>query len=104
MSDGITPLSPEQFKYQEEEALKEGYLKRVLVALDQDINVDTGGLPDETVSSRLERDAVKHEWIGEIGSKALDLLQNDHGAKAEAGDAARGLQVAAIDSAADGQK
>lgn len=85
----ITPLTPEQTAAQEARTLRENPVVRDLVALDQAANVLTGGLPDETISSRLARDAEKHRRAGEIGSMILDLFQKDHGAKAEAGDLAR---------------
>lgn len=46
-------LTSEQVAQAEANAAKDGYLHRDLVALDQDINVDAGGLPDETISSRI---------------------------------------------------
>lgn len=102
MSDGITPLNPEQLKVQEEKASHEGYLHRVAVEVDDLGNVATGGLPDETISSRLARAAEKHELIGEIGTKGLDLIQRDHGAKAQAADLYRADEVAAVEDAAGG--
>jgi hypothetical protein len=56
---------------------------RDLMALDMGVNVLTGGLPDETISSRLARDAEQHRIVGEIGSKILDVFQKDHGAKGQ---------------------
>jgi hypothetical protein len=53
MSD--TPLTPQQAQTAEQRAAGESYPHKVLVALDQDVNVDTGGLPDETISSRVRR-------------------------------------------------
>lgn len=93
MSDGITPLTPQQLVKQEGQAAKEGYFTRDLIAVDQMANVLTGGLPDETISSRLARDAEKHEFVGEIGSKILDLFQRDHGAKAACGDLERAENI-----------
>ncbi len=89
MSDGIVPLTPQQVVKQEAQAAKEGYLTRTLVAVDDLGNVLTGGLPDETISSRAARAAEKHEVVGEVVSKFLDVFQKDHGAKAQAGDLER---------------
>jgi hypothetical protein len=52
MSDGIIPLTPEQIAQQESKSSHEGYVIRDLVAIDEAANVITGGLPDETISSR----------------------------------------------------
>lgn len=102
MSDGITPLTPAQVAVQEARTAHENLIQRDLVAIDQMANVLTGGLPDETISSRLARAAEKHELIGEIGSKALDLVQSDHGAKAQAGDLERADAVARAEEASGG--
>ena len=102
MSDGITPLTPVQVAAQEARTAHENLIQRDLVAIDQLANVVTGGLPDETISSRLARAAEKHELVGEIGSKALDLVQADHGAKAQAGDLERAGAVARAEEASGG--
>lgn len=102
-NDGITPLTPEQFQVQEAKASREGYIHRDLVALDIGVNVVAGGLPDETISSRLARDAEEHKPLGELGSKILDIFQKDHGAKAQAGDVERAQKVIATEQAVDGQ-
>lgn len=93
MSTGITPLTPAEQAEQEKQAAHEGYIRRNLVAFDVECNVLTGGLPDETISSRLARDAQKHKLIGEIGSKALNLITHNHGAHAQAGDVERAKAV-----------
>jgi hypothetical protein len=93
MSDPIVPLDPEQVTTQEQRAVKENFIVRDLVAVDEMANVLTGGLPDETISSRLARDAEKGDEVGKVGSEILDVFQPDHGAKAQAGDAARATQV-----------
>jgi hypothetical protein len=59
MSDGITPLTPDQLARQEAQAEKEAYLKRALIGLDMFMNVLTDGDPDETISSRSARAAEK---------------------------------------------
>lgn len=97
MTDPVAPITSTQTGAQETQALHEGFIKRDLIAIDQAANVLTGGLPDETISSRLARDAEKHELVGEIGSKILDVFQKDHGVKAQAGDLARAEQVATVE-------
>lgn len=102
MTDGITPLDPEQVTAQETQAGHEGYIKRDLIALDMGVNVLTGGLPDETISSRWARGAEEHHKLDELGSKALDLFQKDHGAKAQAGDVERAENVIKTEDASGG--
>ena len=94
MSTGIIPLDLAQVAVEEKQASKEGYLTRDLIALDQGVNVLTDGLPDETISSRLARDAQEGHVVGKIGSKVLDLFQKNHGADAQAGDLERAHAVA----------
>lgn len=102
MNDGITPLTPAEVAAQEAKAAKEGYFMRDLIALDMGVNVLTGGLPDETFSSRWARGAEEHHRLDELGSKALDLFQHDHGAKAQAGDTERATAVVEIEEASGG--
>lgn len=102
MSDGITPLTPEQVAIQEAQTSKEGFIKRDLIALDMLANVLAAGHPDETISSRLARDAEQHKRVGEIGSKILDIFQHDHGAKAQAGDVERAKEIVRIEEESGG--
>ncbi len=102
MSDGITPLTQAQFDAQKQSAANENFIERDLVALDTAANVLTGGLPDETISSRLANDAEQGKKIGEIGTKILDVFQSDHGADAQAGDTERGEAVIAEEEKFDG--
>jgi hypothetical protein len=102
MSDGIVPLTPAQVAAQEAKTAKENFVQRDLVAVDQCTNVLTGGLPDETISSRLARAAEKHEIVGEVGSKLLDVFQHNHGAKAQAGDLERADAVVAAEETSAG--
>lgn len=107
MTDPITPLTPEQVAAQEAKTAKEGYFKKDLIGLDQFVNVETGGNPDETISSRMARwdtesTGARHE-IGKIISEGLDLFQADHGAKAEAGDLERSEAVRSIENKALGE-
>lgn len=96
---GITPLTTAQVATEEAQAAHEGFIQRDLVAIDVMVNVITGGLPDETISSRLARDAQEHKIVGEIGSKILDLFQKDHGANAQAGDLERAMEVVRVEEA-----
>lgn len=102
MSDGIVPLTPGQEQQQEKSAAHEGYLHRVIEEVDVLANVVAGGHQDETISSRLARDAEKHEPIGEAGSKVLDVFQADHGAKAQAADLYRAKEVEQLEENSGG--
>lgn len=102
MSDGITPLTPSQQAVQATEAGKEGYVLRNLIALDMEANSILGGKPDETISSRLARDAEEGHAVGIIGSKILDVFQPDHGAKAQAGDVGRAKAVETLEEDSPG--
>jgi hypothetical protein len=102
MSDGITPLTPEQVAIQEAQTAKEGFIKRDLIAVDICVNVLAAGHPDETISSRLARDAEQHKLVGEIGSKILDVFQHDHGPKAQAGDLERAEALVQIEKKSGG--
>lgn len=101
MADEINDvLTPEQVAAQEAKAAKEGYIHKTLVAFDQFWNVFTGGLPDETISSRAQRDALKGELVAKILAHGLDAIQDDHGQKAEAGDLERADTVATVETQA----
>lgn len=104
-----TPLTPEQIAEAQYNASKDGYLHRDLVALDQDINVDAGGLPDETISSRVRRVSDAHPeyrgwnpgvWLAKALNAGLNLIQANHGAKAQAGDLERADEVQATEEKA----
>lgn len=87
--DPVVPLTSEQQAKEEQQASKEGYLHRDLVALDQAANVITGGQPDETISTRAAIADTKGKLWGKVVSKVLDVFQKDHGADAAAGDLER---------------
>lgn len=91
-------LSPSQIAQQEHDAAKEGYLHRVLVALDQFGNVVFGGAPDETISARSARAAERGNRLGKLMCWWLDKLQHNHGEKAECGDLQRAKTVEQIES------
>jgi hypothetical protein len=107
---GDTPLTPQQVQTAEQRAAGESYPHKVLVALDQDVNVDTGGLPDETISSRVRRISDAHPrwgwnpgvWLAKALNAGLNVIQKNHGAKAEAGDLERAETVAATEEKSPG--
>lgn len=104
------PLSPRQIQRAEKMAAGERYPHKVLVALDQDVNVDTGGLPDETISSRVRRISDAHPrwgwnpgvWLAKALNAGLNAIQKNHGAKAQAGDLQRAEAVEATEQKALG--
>lgn len=91
-------LSPQQIEQQEQQTAKERYVHRVLVTLDQFVNVVFGGDPDETISSRSARAAERGDWLGKFMCWWLDKLQSNHGEKAECGDLERAKTVEQIES------
>ena len=93
MTDPITPLTPAQTAQEETQAAHEAYLHRFLVGFDQFMNVVTDGDPDETISSRSARAALRGKKWGIAMSKFLDKFQNDHGADAMSGDLERAEAV-----------
>ncbi len=87
-------------------AAKEGYLHRVLVAFDQFWNVVLGGDPDETISSRAARWAMRGQggfWFWRIVARAmvawLDFIQPGHDLGARAGDLVRAQKVEQTEAA-----
>ena len=94
---GITPLDGKQVAVEEGQARREKYPLRLLVGLDQFVNLACGGRPDETISSRAARAAVAGRWWGRVMSKCLDRFAVDHGADAQAGDLERAEQLAALE-------
>lgn len=97
-------LTEQQIQEAERNAGREGYLHRVIVGFDQFWNVVGGGEPDETISSRAQRDAEKHEFLAVVLTKALDLFQRNHGQKAQAGDLQRAQSVAQTEAKSLGAK
>jgi len=98
-------LTPAQIQQAQKNAADDGFLHRVAVAADQDLNVDSGGLPDETISSRVRRISDAHPrcswnpgvWLAKTINAGLNLLQNNHGQRAQSGDLERALKVAATE-------
>ena len=83
---------------QELQASKEGYLHRVLVALDIFLNVVFKGREDETISARSYRAALEGKIWGRIMNAFLDIFQSNHGAKAAAGDLERANSIAVTEN------
>ena len=83
---------------QESQAADEGYLHRVLVALDIFLNVVFKGREDETISARSYRAALEGKIWGRIMNAFLDIFQSNHGAKAAAGDLERANSIAATEN------
>ncbi len=59
-----------------------GYVTRVIVAFNQLLNAITGGDEDETMSSRLGKDARRGKPVGCILCKVLGWIDEDHCEKA----------------------
>ena len=77
------------------------YLHNFAVAEDQAANVLlTDGHPDETISSHAQRAADAGNPLGKVVSGALDVIQTDHGHRAEGGDLRRAETVEEIEAAA----
>ncbi len=96
MSDGVhnpvQPLTPDQVRQAEANAGKEGYARRLPVALDIAIDEAAGGPMDETISSRMSRWAVMGGVRGVIGRgmcRFLNIFSKDHGPHAQVGDLTR---------------
>lgn len=87
--DPIQPLTPEQTAAQEAKAIHESYIHRVLVGMDQFLNVVGDGKSDMTISTRAGLAAQHGSVVGKALSEFLNVFQKDHGAKAAAGDAER---------------
>jgi hypothetical protein len=94
-------LTSGQIQQLEKNSASESFPQKVLVALDQDVNVDTGGMPDETISSRVRRISDAHPkwgwnpavWLAKALNSGLSLIQNNHGQRAQAGDLERAETV-----------
>jgi hypothetical protein len=98
MTDPIIALTPAQEAAQELQASQEGWAHRVIVALDQFINVFlVRGQPGETISTHAARaDRLGKTW-GIYMSRFLNVFQTDHGAKARAGDIQRAKNLLKIE-------
>lgn len=58
------------------------YFRKLFVSVDQLLNVILGGDPDETMSSRLGKDARRGRKFACVMCKILDLFEKDHCEKA----------------------
>ena len=104
------PLTPEEIAFNERQAANEGYIHRVLVAFDIFCNVALWfGLPDETISSHTRRitdNPYEHSLLSRKIAEALnwflDEIQENHGARAQAGDLERSLLVVSAERRALG--
>lgn len=76
------------------------FLHRNLVSLDMFGNTLTGGVNDETISSRAQRNADAGNPLGKVISKGLDVIQKDHGHRAEGGDLRRAEVVEKLEEEA----
>ena len=85
----VTPLNAGQTASEGAQAKRDRYAVRVLIALDMAANVALGGAEDETISADAALMARKHEFLGSVVSRMLNLFEANHGAKAAAGDLAR---------------
>ncbi len=65
------------------------YVHKVLVALDQLVNVICGGHDDETISAHWERMKYEGKWLGRLGCWCLNKLEANHGHLAVEGDLRR---------------
>lgn len=103
MSNPVQPLPPSEYQKELGKAKSEGYVHRSLVGFDDFVNVLLDGSPDETISSRCARwdteDTGLKKAIGSAVCRALNLVNKDHGAKAEAADLGRARQVVKIEEA-----
>lgn len=100
---GDVPLTQQQVSEAGARVDKESYPHEVLVAFDQLCNVaswkllGSKGLPDETISAHVRRLSddphYKHAFLAHILNHALDFIQKNHGALAEAGDLERAKNV-----------
>lgn len=83
--------------------MHESWFHKSAVAFDQMVNVFAGGLPDETISSRMARwsteDSGFKKAFGSAVCDALNVIEKDHGAGAEVGDYERAQVVARTEQA-----
>jgi hypothetical protein len=102
MSNPVTQLTQAQFDAQKHAAVNDNYFDRVVEEADVNLNVDTGGLPGQTISGRAADDAVQGKWWGKLACKFLNLFQKNHGAIAQADEVGHAESVIAKDTKYDG--
>ncbi len=101
---GGAPLTAEEIAALEARAAKEGWLHVRLVELDQFMNgMLFNGIPDETMSAHFQRMADAGNPLGKAMCAWLDVLQDRHGQKAQAGDIERAGQVEGVEKESLGQ-
>jgi hypothetical protein len=93
MSGLDSPLTPEQIAKAELSATHHSYFARVLVGLDEFMNVTADGKLDETISARAQRLSDQGNEFAKLLTHGLDLLQPQHGRKAEAGQLAQAQEI-----------
>lgn len=86
-------IDPINIPLEEAETAQEGYWRRVIVALDQFLNVVFDGLPDETMSTRIYRASLEGRTWGIVLNWLLCRVQSFHGARATAGDLERSESI-----------
>lgn len=104
MSDEpIIPLDPQEVIQEEAGAAAEGWLHRSLVAFDIACNVIIlRGVEDETISSHSARAAEQGKMWGKLMCRFLNLFQDNHGPKAQAGDIERAKAIEIIEEKSGG--
>lgn len=95
---GDVPLTREQIQLYMSQASKEHQWHIALVSFDQFINTTFfWGHVDETISSHVRRVAddpqAKHALLDKFLNAILNVIQKDHGAKAQAGDLERAIKI-----------
>ncbi len=92
----VKPLTLEETEAAAERVQHEGYLHRQAVNLDIAVDETLGGPMGMTISTRLGIAAMKGRWWGKLGCRILNLFQNNHDARAAAGDLERARAVSQV--------
>lgn len=77
------------------------YVHKVLVGIDQALNVVCGGKSDETLSSRIGRAAEHGIWWGVAGAWILNHINPGHTQAAIANDLRRAKLIEGVEDAAE---
>lgn len=99
MTDALTPLTPDQASLAAKNALKEGYLYRLVKGLDEFGNVITGGNLGQSISSRIGLDAAKGDKGAILLAEALNKFEANHCVLAEQADEAQAEVVVEAEKA-----
>lgn len=106
----VTPLSPDQTVMAQMRALHQNFFIRALREVDVMLNVDTDGLPGQTLSARWAGWAIQkptnelqraQKNFGVFACHVLNIAQPDHGALAIVGDEAHGEKLAETEAQVD---